>query len=101
MRVSSNRRVIPEATTPAIAIDVLRRLCELGTHQFWADEARLLAMPIDLERLGSHRQVTDVHLVAVAAAHDGRLATFDRGVPQALAPEERSLVELVTSPSIM
>jgi predicted nucleic acid-binding protein len=27
-----------------------------------------------------HRQVTDAYLVALARHHDGRLATFDRGL---------------------
>ncbi len=28
-----------------------------------------------------YRQLTDVYLLALAVANDGRLATFDRGVP--------------------
>lgn len=42
-----------------------------------------------------HRQVTDVHLAAIAARHGGRLATLDRGVAEALHPDDRALVTLV------
>ncbi len=31
-----------------------------------------------LRRVAGHRQVTDVHLLALCEAHHGRLATFDR-----------------------
>lgn len=95
VRVSSNRKVIPDATTPGVALQVLQALCELDGHQFWADESRLIEPPFALDRLGSHQQVTDVHLAALAARNGGTLATFDRGIPRGLAPEVRKVVELV------
>ncbi|MBW3606419.1 MAG: hypothetical protein KY460_16235 [Actinobacteria bacterium] len=39
--------------------------------------------------------MTDVLLAAVAARHDGRLATVDGGVAEALHPDDRHLVEVV------
>lgn len=95
VRVSSNHRVIDGAVSPAAALDVLRALCVLEGHQFWADDARLCEDPVDLSRLATNRQVTDTHLVALAASRRGRLATLDRGVVEALAPNDRRLVELV------
>lgn len=95
VRVSSNRKVIPDATTPGAALQVLRALCELDGHQFWADECRLIEPPFVLDRLGSHQQVTDVHLAALAARNGGTLATFDRAITRGLAPEVRDVVELV------
>lgn len=41
---------------------------------------------VDLRGIHGHRQVTDVYLVALATAHGGRLATFDRAIA-ALRPE--------------
>ena len=38
---------------------------------------------------GGHRQVTDFHLVDVAARHSAQLATFDAGLVSALAPADR------------
>ena len=46
-------------------------------------------------RLGSYRQLTDVHLEALAAGRKGKLATFDRGIPRALHPAEQAVVELL------
>jgi predicted nucleic acid-binding protein len=45
--------------------------------------------------LGSHRQITDGYLLALARAHDGVVATLDRGI-LALAkpfPEALEIVE--------
>jgi predicted nucleic acid-binding protein len=33
------------------------------------------------ERIHSSRQLTDIYLLALAGKHDGRLATFDKGIP--------------------
>jgi uncharacterized protein len=41
---------------------------------------------LDRTRLRSPRQVTDIYLLALAAAHQGRFVTFDRSIPvQAVA----------------
>jgi hypothetical protein len=33
------------------------------------------------ERIHRSRQLTDLYLLALASKHDGRLATFDKGIP--------------------
>ena len=95
VRVSSNQRVIPEAATPGSALVVLRRLCALPGHEFWPDDARLVDPPFPVDRVGTHRQLTDVHLAALASARSGRLVTFDRGISQALHPDDQAVVELL------
>ena len=81
VRVSSNTRAIPEAKGPAEAIGVLRALTALDGHRFWTDDVSLCRSTfIAPERIIGHRQVTDAHLVALALRHEGRLATFDRGM---------------------
>ena len=99
VRVSSNPHIIPTAVTPATALSVLDRMCGLVGHRFWADSARLLDAQVDLSRLAAHRQVTDAHLIVVAAGSGGRLVTFDTGIPQLLRPADRHLVEVVRAPS--
>jgi hypothetical protein len=44
--------------------------------------------------MATHRQVTDGYLLSLAAAHDGILATLDRGIV-ALARQRRDEVELI------
>ena len=95
VRVSSNRHVVPSAVTPHTALDVLRRLCAIGDHVFWPDSTRLLEPTLDLDRLATSHQVTDAHLLLVAATNGGRLATLDRGVAELLPVDTRELVELL------
>lgn len=80
VRVSSNRHALPSATTPAVAIALLRRLTELAGHEFWADDARFVSEQDLAGRLRGHRQVTDAHLLTLARARRGRLVTFDMGL---------------------
>ena len=48
-------------------------------HEFWPDVISILDPQIvDCARLLSSSQITDTYLLALATAHHGRLATFDR-----------------------
>jgi predicted nucleic acid-binding protein len=48
-------------------------------HQFWPDDISLLDNPaIDVSRLLHAARTTDTYLLALASAHKGKLATFDR-----------------------
>ena len=87
VRVSSDRRIIPEAKSPAESILLLRRMTEVGSHFFWSDDTSLLDSEfISAQRIIGHRQVTDAHLVALTLRRQGRLATFDKGVAQVVPP---------------
>ena len=79
VRVSSNRRAIPEACEPREAIALLDLIRAQEGHAFWADDIS----PSDplwtpFARVTGYRQFTDAHLLALAMRHGGRLATFDR-----------------------
>ena len=51
----------------------------LPGHVFWPDDIGLTeAERIDASRLLTSAQVTDSYLLALARAHDGNLATFER-----------------------
>lgn len=81
VRVSSNRRVIPDARTPGEAIEVLRRLRRQRGHTFWVDDVAISDCPeVDTTRLSGYRQVTDAHLLALAIRRGGHLVTFDRTI---------------------
>ncbi len=81
IRVSSNRNVLPDARSPGEAAAVLRAITDLEGHEVWQDDIDLVrACAATFDRLRGYRQVTDAHLLALAARHDGRLVTFDAAV---------------------
>lgn len=93
VRVSSNGRVIPSAVTPREAFDLLSRMTALPGHSFWIDDVDLSTTHlIARDRIVGTQQVTDAHLLAIAASRGGVLATFDHGildiVPPGAAPAE-------------
>ena len=96
LRVSSNRKVLGDARSPAEAAAVLRALTELDGHVLWNDDLDLVRSPgMSFDSLRGYRQVTDAHLLALATLHDGRLVTFDRGVADlADTPDRVTLLSL-------
>ncbi len=49
-------------------------------HEFWADDITLRSAPVNWTHVMGHNQITDVYLLALAVAHDGCLASFDRRI---------------------
>lgn len=91
VRVSSNRRAVPEARTPREAIALLEDLVALPGHVFWPDAVSFAAgRNLAVHALAGHRQVTDAHLVALALDHGGRVASFDRGVRELVPAPHRA-----------
>ncbi|MBN8212160.1 MAG: PIN domain-containing protein [Xanthomonadales bacterium] len=60
------------------AVSVLAQLTAHPRHTFWGDDIGYA----DISWAGvlGHRQVTDSYLAGLARHHQGRLATFDRGL---------------------
>jgi hypothetical protein len=98
VRVSSNRRVLPDARTPAEAIELLRALRAVESHEFWSDDVSPTDEPGGTRgpfaRAVGHRQITDAHLLALAIRRHGCVATFDRGLPE-LVPGDPGRVQLI------
>jgi predicted nucleic acid-binding protein len=58
---------------------ILSGLLALDGHEFWAEDISLFdSALVDPTRLLDSAQITDSYLLALASAHDGQLATFDR-----------------------
>lgn len=62
---------------------------------FLADTSTLTDPLIDTAVLAGHQQVTDLHLVNLAAHHGVVLATFDGALTTWLAPADRRHVILI------
>lgn len=79
MRIVGHPKYPKSPGSPAAVAETLRPLCELPGHEFWPDSLSLLDTPgVQSSYLSSHAQVTDSYLLALARAHEGQLATFDR-----------------------
>ena len=83
IRISSNPKIIPEAVTPREARDLLKEILALSHHHFWPDDIQ----PIEAEgftsiALAGYRQVNDAYLIELTQRHDGKVATFDRGLTE-------------------
>ncbi|MGN6593325.1 MAG: TA system VapC family ribonuclease toxin [Terriglobales bacterium] len=81
VRLLANPAVTGDSAGMEAAQLMLRTAVEQPEHRFIADD---LAMATALEAvpvvLYGHRQVTDAYLLALAMAHELRLATLDRGL---------------------
>jgi toxin-antitoxin system PIN domain toxin len=65
--------------SPADVAAIVAQLRTLPGHTFWPDDISLVgASHVDLTQVLTSGQVTDSYLLALAVAHQGGLATFDR-----------------------
>jgi toxin-antitoxin system PIN domain toxin len=93
IRISMNPHVTTHPVAWNAAVDMLVTIRATSGHTWWEEDVDLLASPI-IQRapVVGYRQLTDVHLAALAARHSGRVATLDEGVVEALHPDDRALV---------
>jgi toxin-antitoxin system PIN domain toxin len=77
----------PKYPNSISARDAIRRLSQAmarGGHAFWTDDLSLTdETAFHGEQVLGPKQVTDVYLLAVAVRNQGRLITFDSGIPLA------------------
>lgn len=71
------------------ALSVLRKLRLLSNAKFLTDSTSLADTRALTGHITGHRQVTDTHLLNLAVAHGGVLATFDAGIASSLKPAAR------------
>jgi toxin-antitoxin system PIN domain toxin len=96
VRLSSNPSFAVNAVTPSEALALLDRITNMPGHGFWPDDLPAMEAFGGAPLLATHRQVTDRYLLALAAAHDGVLATLDRGIA-GLVRDCPERLELVTA----
>ena len=70
------------AVSTAEATGMMAGACATEHHEFWSDQVSIVDdKRIRRDRLHGPRQITDVYLLALAVANDGRLVTLDAAVP--------------------
>ena len=97
VRVSCNPAAVGRAATPSQAIELLRRLKQLGKHSFWPMDTPISELlPESVTgRLQGYRQVTDAVLLASAMRCNGQLATLDEALPRLVSEDARRHVHVV------
>ena len=79
MRVVGNSKFPNSPGNPGAVAEALSSLLRHPGHEFWPDDISLMDREkADASRLLTSGQVTDSYLLALAIAHGGQLATFDR-----------------------
>lgn len=79
MRIVGHPKYPNSPGSPSEVAGIVARLRSLPGHQFWHDDISLVAIDIvQPEHVLTSAQVTDTYLLALAKAHGGKLATFDR-----------------------
>jgi uncharacterized protein len=65
--------------TPAAVAPILASILNMTGHEFWPDDISLQDdSKILIPHLLNSAQITDSYLLALAVAHNGKLASFDR-----------------------
>lgn len=95
VRLMLNPAVTGTARPPAEVLGMLSALRRQPGHRHLPDDATLAEPVIDLAGLQGHRQVTDLHLVDLAARHDATLVTFDVRIRRALLPADRGYCTVI------
>lgn len=79
LRIIGHARYPNSPGPPTAVAELMDILRALGGHEFWPDDVTLFdRQRVDTTRLLDSGQVTDAYLLALASAHGGKLATFDR-----------------------
>lgn len=70
--------------------------CEAPSHRFWPDDISLIdSRHVNSARLLTTAQITDTYLLALAHAHGGRLATFDRRLLTSAVPNGEDSLAII------
>ena len=95
IRLLLNPKVTGRSFAPALVLQIVSGLSRDPRWRWLPDDSSLARPVIDTAVLVGHWQVTDVHLVNLAATAGLRLATFDAGIPAGLfAPDRRHVLVL-------
>ncbi|MCL2788094.1 MAG: PIN domain-containing protein [Micrococcales bacterium] len=81
---------------PAAARRAVSALLATPGVTFWPDDTRNVADTPFIYALTGHGQVTDLHLLAVAASHGARLVTLDHRINAALRPKDRKHLHVLS-----
>jgi len=81
---------------PSAVVGTLAALRAIPGHAFWTDSISLVDSDfVAPALLSTHARVTDSYLLALARAHQGRLATLDAKLATEVVADGREYLELL------
>ena len=89
VRVSSSSALIPAAVPVAAAVAAIAEMRANPGHSYLADDSSLADPAVDISRIVTSKQITDIHLVNLAALRGAVLATLNMAIPSYLSKAER------------
>jgi len=95
LRLLLNPAAMPNTPSPAQALRAVDSLRGSFGAVFWPDDEVPGTQMRFAYALTGHHQVTDLHLLALAATHAGRLVTFDAKINAALRPKDRKYINVL------
>lgn len=95
LRLTMNPAVVGTTVRASEALASLSALRASAGHVFLVDNSSLADPRIDLSRVASYRQITDAHLVNLAAMSGAVLATLDRGIRELVPAEQQGGIFLL------
>ena len=96
MRIVGNPKYPNSPGSPAAVAPLLRQMRTLSGHVLWSDSLSLVGSDfVDVQKIATPAQVTDVYLLALAVSKGGRLATFDRGIAVKAVRKGREALALI------
>jgi uncharacterized protein len=99
IRITSNPSFSRDAVSPHEAARLLSENTALGGHVFWKEQRPPCKMLASHElAVQGHQQVSDAYLLALALEHQGRLATFDRGIATVFGKDQKPAAHLEIVP---
>ena len=95
LRLATNKTIFQDAVLPRRALASLTELRAHHKWEFWPDRTSLAVPHISTAPMLGSKQVTDFHLVNLAATHPGVLATFDSKLLASLKTIDRKYVRVI------
>jgi len=95
LRMLLNPSVNPECRA-AVAISKITNFMKIPSVSFYPDEINDITDNKFLYALNGYKQVTDLHLLALAASNGWQLVIFDMGIESALRPHDRRHIRVLT-----
>lgn len=98
IRIIGHPRYPNSPGSPAIVAEIVSKLVKLPGHIFWPDDVSLVSSAeVDFVKILTSAQVTDTYLLALAKAHGGQLASFDRKLSAAAVKRGKTALHLIAA----